>query len=394
MVGCMYTRIAKIELPPRRSTFLWGARQIGKSSFLKANFPNSIYYDLLDTKEIIRLTKEPYLLREEIESLNAKQISQPIIIDEIQKVPELLNEVHWLIENTSAKFILCGSSARQLKTKFTNLLGGRAWIHTFFPLTFIEITDFNLLKALQHGMLPRHYLEEPQYIDDTLQSYVNTYLTEEVKNEGLVRNLQGFASFLDLVGMNNGEMININNIARDCGVSRSTVQGYYQILIDTLLGYYLQPFKSKRKRDIILSTPKFYLFDIGVANYLAQNSVKSLKSSIAGKSFEHFILMELKAYIGLRRKNTDINYWRTKTGLEVDFIIPKFRLALEVKISPQVHQSDLKGLIAFCLEHPEYKPIVIAQVQRKRICTVENINIKILPWHEFLTDLWENKILN
>jgi predicted AAA+ superfamily ATPase len=391
----MFKRICKIDLPDRQSAFLWGARQTGKSSFLKQHFKDAVLYDLLNTEELIRLTKAPYLLREEILALKPEALKKPIIIDEIQKVPELLNEVHWLIENAHAQFILCGSSARRLKASSVNLLGGRAWKFHFYPLVSAEIPDFDLLKALQQGLIPNHYLVEEKYIFDSLQAYVDLYLTEEIRNEGLVRNLASFARFLDVAGLSNGEMLNFNNIARDCGIDRATVKGYYQILIDTLLGYFIYPYNKKVKRDLILSAPKFYLFDVGIANYFSEEQIFALKGMQAGRRFEHFIFMELTAYIGLRRKHLDITYWRTKNGLEVDFIIGKGKIALEVKLSEQVHQQDLKGLIAFCEEHPHAKAIVVSQDPRPRLLKIdEKISITIMPWRDFLENLWGDGVIN
>jgi uncharacterized protein len=390
----MYIRSLKLKLPRKQSAFLWGARQTGKSSYLKNSFPGAIFYDLLSTHEMIRLTKAPYLLREEILSFQKTKINQLIIIDEIQKVPELLNEVHWLIENIGAQFILCGSSARKLKTQSTNLLGGRAWPYHFYPLTFDEITDFNLLKALNHGLIPNHYLSDNEFILDYLQAYVDIYLTDEIRNEGLVRNLSGFARFLDVAGLCNGEMINMSNIARDCGIDRLSVQGFYQILIDTLLGYFIYPFHKKIKRDLIITAPKFYLFDVGIANFLARQTVNELKGMAAGKSFEHYIFMELTAYISMHRKRIDICYWRTKTGLEVDFILGNADIAIEVKTSEQVHQQDLTGLIAFCEEHPKARAIVISQDKRARLLKInEKTSLSIMPWKHFLKDLWKGEII-
>ena len=387
----MFKRELVLNLPNKQSIFLWGARQTGKSSYLKETFKQAVYYDLLDTHEMLRFTKAPFLLREEVVALTDKDRSQPIIIDEIQKVPALLNEIHWLIENESIQFILCGSSARKLKTQATNLLGGRAWPFHFYPLTFSEIPDFDLLKALQQGLLPPHYLADDQYIDHFLQAYVDVYLTDEIRNEGLVRNLAGFSRFLDLAGLTNTQMINLNNIARDCCIDRLTVQNYYQILIDTLLGYFIYPYQKKIKRDLIISAPKFYLFDVGVANYLARQPVTTLQGEIAGKSFEHYIFMELIAWLNMRQKRMNITYWRTKTGLEVDFIIGNALAAIEVKISKQVHQQDLKGLLAFCEEHPHAKVIVVSQDKHPRDLVInQNTTIHILPWEVFLTRLWNN----
>jgi predicted AAA+ superfamily ATPase len=391
----MYNRKLRITLPKKQSAFLWGARQTGKSAFLKAYFKGSVYYDLLDGAEFVRFLKSPGLLKEEVLALDENVRAKPIIIDEIQKIPVLLNEVHWLIENSQAQFILCGSSARKLNTQATNLLGGRAWKFHFYPLTFAEIDDFDLLKALQQGLIPNHYLSEEAFINEHLEAYVDIYLTDEIRNEGLVRNLAGFARFLDVVGLTNSEMVNASNIARDCGIDRVTVQGFYQILVDTLLGYFVYPFHKKVKRDLVISTPKFYLFDVGVANYLARQTITALKGHAAGKSFEHYIFMELMAYLNIsRHKHCDITYWRTKTGLEVDFILGNGQVAIEVKISEQVHQQDLKGLIAFCEEHPNAKPIVISQDKRARHLQVnDQLTITILPWESFLKRLWKGEII-
>src|SRR3990167_9417597 len=222
----MFDRIMTISLPEQQSFFLWGARQTGKSSFLLRHYPDSLYYDLLNMQLLVRYTQSPYLFREELLKQPANQLKRPIIIDEIQKVPTLLNEIHLLIERQKLHFVLCGSSARKLKTQSTNLLGGRAWVYHFYPLVFPEIPAFDLLKALQHGLLPRHYLSEHEFIYQSLKDYVNVYLTDEIRNEGLVRNLANFTHFLDIAGLCNSEMINMNNIARDAMVSRNTVENY------------------------------------------------------------------------------------------------------------------------------------------------------------------------
>ncbi len=389
----MFKRILNMQLPDSQSAFLWGARQTGKSSYLASHFPNATTYDLLDTHQQTRLMKSPWLLREEVSALDKAALTQPIIIDEIQKVPMLLNEVHWLIEHLHAQFILCGSSARKLKMDAANLLGGRAWKYHFFPLVFAEIPNFDLLRALQQGLIPKHYLADANFINEYLEAYVNVYLTDEIRNEGLVRNLAGFARFLDVAGLTNGEMVNHTNVARDCGVDRFTVSGFYQILIDTLLGYYIYPYNKKIKRDLITSVPKFYLFDVGIANYLARRAVLELKGEMAEKSFEHFILMELIAYLSFHRKREKISYWRTKTGYEVDFIIGD-NIAIEVKISQEVHTQDLKGLSAFCEEHPDTTAFVVSQdVKKRRMELAHGKSIMVMPWRDFLTDLWKNKII-
>lgn len=390
----MFDRIMTIRLPEKQSFFLWGARQTGKSSFLETHYPNSLYYDLLDTQLLLRYTQSPYLFRDELLKQPADKLTFPIIVDEIQKVPALLNEMHSLIEKQKLQFILCGSSARKLKTQPTNLLGGRAWVYHFYPLVYPEIPNFDLLHALQHGLLPKQYLSSSKFIQKYLQAYIDIYLTDEIHNKGLVRNLTGFSRFLEMAGLCNGEMINMSNIARDCHVSRNTVEGYFQILIDTMLGNFIYPYHKKIKRDLLVSIPKFYFFDVGVANYLAHRELSQLKGEIAGRSLEHYILMELVAYRGLRQKRFDIQYWRTKTGLEVDFILGDALVGIEIKISEQVHAQDLRGLSAFSEEHPNTKAVVVSQDKAPRKLVLQNnLSIDILPWRVFLEQLWAGEII-
>lgn len=385
-----FKRLLKMKLPRRQSAFLLGARKTGKSTYLKDHFPDSIKYDLLKTDELARLLASPHLLREEVSALSANELKNPIIIDEVQKAPALLNEIHWLIENMQASFILCGSSARKLKRGAANLLGGRAWRFQFYPLVFPEIPDFDLLRAFKHGLLPANYLSH--YPDRMLRAYVGDYLAEEIQAEGLVRNLPSFAKFIDLMGYTNAQMLNYSNIARDVGVDAKTIKEYYQILVDTLIGYYVEPFNKKIKRDLIQSTPKFYLFDVGIANYLQHRTVNILKGEEAGASLEHYILMELQAYYGLRELDSPINYWRTKSGLEVDFILDRGKTAVEVKINANVEASDIKGLISFCEDYQPKHAIVVCMAPKKRIITtVGNTQIEILPWQEFLKNLWDDR---
>lgn len=383
-------RLLELKLPEGQSAFLWGARKTGKSTYLRQHFPHSILYDLLKTNELVRLLAAPHLLREELIGISAKERKQPIIIDEIQKAPSLLNEIHWLIENEKLSFILCGSSARKLKRGVANLLGGRAWRFNFYPFVYKEIPHFDLLRALNHGLLPSHYLsEQPSRM---LRAYIADYLIEEIQAEGLVRNLPGFARFMDLVGFSNGQMINFSNLARDCAVDAKTIKEYYQILQDTLIGYALPPFHKKIKRDLIQSTPKFYMFDVGVANHLKGRKIESLKGSDAGDAFEHYILMELVAYYGLSEIDSPINYWRSKSGLEVDFVLNHGKAAIEVKISSSPHLSELKGLMAFCEDYKPKHAVVACQAPTKRTLVInDQTTIEILPWQDFLENLWSKK---
>jgi predicted AAA+ superfamily ATPase len=369
-----------------------GARKTGKSTYLAQHFPHSIYYDLLKTDELTRLFAAPHLLREELQAASKEQLNYPVIIDEIQKVPLLLNEVHFLIENMKISFILCGSSARKLKRGAANLLGGRAWRFHFYPLVYKEIPAFDLLRALNQGLVPSHYLSN--HAPRMLRAYITDYLTEEIQAEGLVRNLSKFVRFIDLIGFSHGEMINYANIARDCAIDAKTVKEYYQILVDTLIGYFIYPYFKKPKRDLIQTVPKFYLFDIGVANYLSKTKIEVLKGDMAGKAFKHFILMEIIAYLGLHEIDDPIYYWRSKTGLEVDFVLNDGEMAIEVKISASPDISDLKGLRAFCEDYQPKHALVVCLVPRKRLLAkINNTTIYLVPWQEFLEELWNKKYL-
>lgn len=380
----MYKRYLNINLPKGQSAFLWGARKTGKSTYLKRRFPDSIYYDLLKSDAYLKYSKQPSLFRQEVLALTPGQLEKPIIIDEVQKIPKLLDEIHWLIENSDAYFILCGSSARSLRRKGVNLLGGRAWSFHFYPLVYKEIDDFDLLKVFYRGTIPSHYVSENYR--RFIKAYVEDYLTQEIQMEGLVRNLPAFARFLDCIGFSNGAQINYSNIARDVGVDAKTIKEYFQILIDTLLGYYIFPFKKHIKRDIITSIPKFYLFDVGVASYLSKMTEKP---SDLGHAFEHFILLELIAYRDFHEKNFDISYWRTSTGLEVDFILGNAEVAVEVKYSDKLQSKDLNGLKAFCQEHKTAKAFVVTKADKAR--KIDD-SIMLLPYQQFLEDLWAGKI--
>lgn len=390
-MSSLYKRYLSIDLPEKQSAFLWGARKTGKSTFLRESFPDSVYYDLLKTDLYFQLNKSPHLLREEILAIPAKDLQHPIIVDEIQLIPPLMNEVHWLIENAGAQFILCGSSARKMKQTGVNLLGGRAWRYNFYPLTYQEIGTLDLLKVLNHGMIPSHY--DAVQSRRSLKAYVEDYLTQEIKSEGLVRNLPAFARFLDTIALTNSEMVNYSNVARDCGVDSKTVKEYYQILVDTLLGYFIAPFAKTSRKDIIQSMPKFYLFDVGVAAALAKETVTELKGAAAGKLLEQYIAQELIAYRGLNDCDFNIHYWRTKTGLEVDFVLADGNVAVEVKISDKIRKQDLNGLLAFAKEQPGCKCYIIANIPKTRTIKEGDIEISALPYEPFLKKLWQGEIV-
>lgn len=382
-------RTLHIDLPRGQSAFLWGPRKTGKTTYLLRRFPRSTRYDLLETDTFFRLSKEPHLLRQELASLQERgALVQPVIIDEVQKVPVLLDEIHALIESQKISFMLCGSSARKLKRSHANLLGGRAWRYELFPLTSHELgREFDLLASLNRGLIPSHYRDA--HFQRTIRAYINDYLKEEIRDEGLVRNLPAFARFLDAIPFSCGELVNYSNVARDCGIDAKTVAEYYQILVDTLTGVFIEPFRKRKKRDLITATPKFYLFDVGVAGGLMRRVLETTRGTEFGNAFEHFILMELLAHRSYREQDYRIDFWRTKGGREIDFVLDGGRVALEVKGTTKVKNDDLKGTFAFVEDYKPKKAFIVCQEPVPRRLTPV---IEILPWKQFLQMLWNDDI--
>lgn len=378
-----YDRIQKILDIQDDSVFLWGARQVGKSTLVKKLFPDAKVYDLLKSDEYSRLLRKPQLLREELISYDETKI---VIIDEIQKIPSLLDEVHWLIVNRGIRFILCGSSARKLKRVGTNLLGGRALPVMLFPFVSAEISDFNLFRAINNGMIPRHYMvQNPQ---KRLEAYIGVYLKEEIQEEAVVRQLSSFNRFLDVAAQCDGEMINYTNIAQDCGVSATTIKEYFNILEQTLIGYMIPAFTSSKKRRAI-TTKKFYYFDVGVVNYLLNRSNLQPGSIDFGHAFEHFMIQEIVAYLSYYEKREKLSYWRTANGYEVDAIIGDARVAIEFKSSEEVQSKHTKGLKAFEEDFPDARKIIVSLDCNKRILN----GIEVIPALEFLQMLWNGYII-
>ena len=385
----MYARTLAIELPCGQSAFLWGARKTGKSTLLRRRFPLSARFDLLDTRLLLEFTRAPWTLSERIRALEPAQLKRPILIDEVQKVPAILDEVHRLIESDGLGFVLCGSSARKLKRGRANLLGGRAWRFALHPLTWQEIPDFDLLRAVNRGLIPAHY--DSAHHRRALAGYVDDYLREEVFDEGLTRNAPAFARFFDALAFCHGELLNYSNVARDCGVSSKTVKEYFQILVDTLLGVFVEPFSRRRSRAVITSAPRFYLFDVGVANHVARRRIEQTAGPDFGRSLEHFVLMELLAYRSYRERDFPVRFWRTKSGLECDFVLGrKGNVAIEVKGGRRVDRRELVGLRAFVEEHRPRKAIVVCNESAPRRT---DDGIQILPWERFLERLWGDGVV-
>ena len=375
-----------MDLPEDQSAFLWGARKTGKSTYLKNKFPKALYIDFLKSDIYQKYLSKPSRLREELATISTPVV---VILDEVQKVPLLLDEVHFLIENMKhIQFILCGSSARKLKMTGANLLGGRAWRYMFLPLCYPEIKELNWNLIFNNGLIPSHYNSKNP--NKSLSSYIYDYLLTEVQIEANIRKREPFARFLDILGFSNGEMVNFSNIARECGVDRKTVMSYFEILEDMYLGYFIRPFTKSCRRQIVQDTPKFYLFDTGVANYLRRYEYKEMAGSEAGKNFEHYILLELMAYKLLREKREEIHYWRSREKQEVDFIFQN--QAIEVKMRDCVEKNHIKSLLVFGREYNNMQLNVVCLEEVKRIFVVEDQEIIIWPIKEFLDNLWNNKI--
>ncbi|MDC0980306.1 AAA family ATPase [Bdellovibrionales bacterium] len=376
----LYLRALKIDkLLKKKSFFLFGPRATGKSTLIRQLLPSVEVIDLLKPQEYGDFLKNPTLLSE-------RAHQSLVVIDEIQKLPHLLDEVHRLIENKHVTFLLTGSSARKLKRGGANLLAGRAWWAELFPLTSHEIPDFDLLSYLNSGGLPGIY-KNREYKEE-LKAYVNLYLREEIQAEALTRNIASFAEFLELLALSNGEELQYQSLSSDCGVSPNTIKNYVQILEDTLVGFQLHAFTKTKKRKAI-SRSKFYYFDIGVTNTLAQRGQIKQGSELYGKSFEQFIIQEIRAYLSYSRKNHKMFYWRSTSQFEVDLIIGK-QWAIEIKSSKLVSDKHLKGLRALKEEGLIQKYAIISNDSAKR---VTHDKITIWPWSEFLKLLWSHKII-
>ena len=378
----MYRRLFDIESKLDEGMFLFGARQTGKSTLLKERFKGAIYYDLLDPNLKKAFKRNPNSLKE---ALWNKPAGTLVIIDEIQKVPELLDIVHTLMVDKGLFFILSGSSARKLKRSGANTLGGRAIPETLYPLVWPEVNDFQIDRAVQNGMIPRHYMVEDA--TKRLSGYVKVYLDEEIREEGEVRELDAFERFMEVAAISDGEMLNYSNIASDCGVSAKTVKSYFQILYDTLIGYEIPAFRKEIKRKIV-QAPRFYYFDVGLANYLMGRYSLKRGTDDYGHAFEHFVMQEIIAYKGYNDKRDVISYWHTYDKKEVDVIIGDAKVAIEIKSTEHVETKHKKGLKAFKEEHPDCRLILVSldPITRKSGDT------EVIYVLDFLKLLWNYQI--
>ena len=371
------------QLVSKKSHFLFGPRAVGKSLLIKHDLGNeALIIDLLHSVTYTRLLENPSQLEYMIAPIHNKKI---IVIDEIQRVPDLLNEVHRLIENKQIRFLLTGSSARKLKRQGVNLLAGRARQAELYPFTYHELVNFNLQHYLQYGGLPMVTLSKEPAED--LDAYVHTYLEEEIKAEALVQKLPAFSRFLQLSALTSGATLNFSSIANDAGVSIPTLREYYQILEDTFLGFLILPWQHSIKRKSV-ATARFYYFDIGVRNRLAGICAIPDQTDLFGQALEHFIAMELRAYISYFRKKMHLHFWRTAEGHEVDFVMED-EAAIEVKATKRISDKHLKGLKYLMEENKINKYYLISQ---DPISFKQN-NIFILHWEDFLKRLWNGDII-
>ena len=363
--------------------FLFGGRQVGKSTLLKERFPKAVYIDLLNSELRNRFRQHPEVFRESLLRYPPETL---VIVDEIQKVPDLLDEVHWLMVNKGLFFILSGSSARKLKKNGANNLGGRAIPETLFPLVSAEIPDYDLERAIQNGMIPRHYMVANAR--NRLKSYIELYLKDEIIEEAVVQNVDDFIRFLEVAAISDGEMLNYENVAADCGVSANTVKAYYKILCDTLLGFEVPAYTKVIKRKLSKAS-RFYFFDVGIANYLTGRHHLAPKTPEYGHAFEHLVMQEIAAYLGYSDSEEKMTYWHTYDNLEVDAVIGDARIAIEIKSTDSVQASHKKGLSEFAKEHPNVKQILVS---RDRV-TRRSGDVDLFYVTDFFKALWAGEVI-
>ncbi|MCC6873560.1 MAG: ATP-binding protein [Sandaracinaceae bacterium] len=378
----MYQRaLAIADLLRHRSLFLLGPRQTGKSTLLREALPGARFIDLLEADTFREYSARPELLRQTL-----RPQDHVVVIDEVQKLPALLDEAHGLIErNKKLRFVFTGSSARKLKRGHANLLAGRAWFARLHPLVAPEIGFDRLDDRLNRGGLPS-IIDSPAPHED-LRAYVGSYLQEEIRGEGLTRAIEPFSRFLNVAGLSNGELLNFTSIGSDAEVPSRTVREYYQLLEDTLVGHLLPPFRTKSRKAV--ATAKFFFFDVGVANVLRRVKGIERGSTEYGRALEHQVFLELRAYLDYRRRDDELVFWRTHSGLEVDFVVGG-HTAIEVKAAGKVTDRDLRGLRAFAEEvRLERRVIVCGERHERR--TEDGVGV--LPIDRFFTDLWAGRLL-
>jgi len=380
----MYKRIIDLqETLKHKSIFLFGPRQTGKSTLVRQIFPHAAFYDLLEADTFRELSARPEYMRQ---TLRPQQ--SLVIVDEIQKLPALLDEVQLLLErNKKLRVVLTGSSARKLKRGAANLLGGRAWVCRLHPLVSAEVNGPRLLDRLNRGSLPA-IIDSERYKED-LKAYVGTYLHEEIRAEGLTRSIENFSRFLEVAGLTSGEQINFSSVADDAGFPPRTVREHYQILEDTLVGHQLPAYQKTSKRKPV-ATAKFYLFDVGVANTLKRTPVIEEGSEAYGRALEHLVFLELRSFLDYHRLDHELTYWRSRSQFEVDFVVGD-SVAIEVKSKNRVSPRDYKGLNVLGEEVRLKRKIVICGEKMRRRA---DDGAEIMPPTDFLNQLWRGDVVS
>lgn len=368
----------------QKSILLLGPRRTGKSAFIQNQIKPDKYFNLLETETFSQLAYNPGLLKKAIQPKD-----RVICIDEIQKLPNLMDEVHSLIEtHKNLRFILTGSSAKNLKKSHTSLMAGRARQLSFLPFNYNEVKNYNfdLKKFLLYGGLPNAYLSNDPW--EELKDYAGTYLTEEIQASAFVRKIENYARFLEFAAHSSGQLLNYQSLANDAFIPARTIKDYYNLLEETLIGYNLRPFRKKGSRKEV-STSKFYFFDTGVLNAFIKRKSLFEKTKEFGELFEHFIFLELKAYQLLNRASWELEFWRTRAQDEVDFIVGKGELIIEVKSAQHFKTEYLAGIKKFKNEHKCKRAILVCQIPEKKMVD----DIEIYPWQLFLEELWGNAII-
>ncbi len=388
-----YKRILQIgSLLTKKSMFLFGPRATGKSTLIRSQLKEQcVYIDLLKSSLYTELVANPAQLEPMITAqMRQHRTPVPIVIDEVQKIPILLDEVHRLIEEKKYRFLLTGSSARKLRREGANMLAGRAWRSDLFPLTSAEIPEFDLDRALRYGTLPPIWTSDSP--EDELDAYVDTYLKEEIQIESRLRNLPAFVRFLKVAALQSGQLINYAQLASDAAIPETTLKSYFQIMQDTLLGFTLEPFLASKKRKAI-ATAKFYLFDNGVRNTLLRVEKLERHSDLFGVAFESLIGLELRAYLSYHRIKKELTFWRSLSQFEVDFLIGS-DVAIEVKATERVTPKHLKGLSALAEENIFNRFIVVSQDEiEKEVTIADGQTVLLLHWRSFLDRLWRGEFI-